>query len=85
VKKGHVPIRQCAGCKSRREKAVLLRFVHAAAGDWEADPRNRLPGRGVYLCSQACIQRLKKNKRYRTLSTTAETIATSVWPTISSI
>ncbi len=62
------PIRQCVGCRSRSPKATLVRFVQRA-GAWVADPAQRLPGRGAYLCSASCQDRVKKNKRFRGLAT----------------
>lgn len=62
------PVRTCVGCRSRLPQAALRRFVRAAGGPppaWRPDPpRRRSPGRGAYLCSDACAQRVKKNKRY---------------------
>lgn len=43
-----VPIRTCAGCGERADKAMLLRFVATAEG-LHADPGRRAPGRGAYL------------------------------------
>ncbi|MHB8703907.1 MAG: DUF448 domain-containing protein [Candidatus Tyrphobacter sp.] len=70
---GHVPFRQCAGCRRRLPQAGLVRFVHEAAG-WHADAagtRRRRPGRGVYLCSRACGERVARNRRYPGLASTA--------------
>lgn len=63
----HVPIRQCVGCRMRSEKKSLVRFVRLPEGGWQADPAARLAGRGAYVCSPACKEMLKKNKRYRGL------------------
>ena len=60
------PVRQCVGCRDRLAQASLVRFVRAG-NDWKADApggRGKLPGRGAYLCSVACIARVAKNKRY---------------------
>lgn len=73
----HVPMRQCVGCRTRREKRSLLRFV-SGQGQWEADPRARRVGRGVYLCSPQCMERVKKNKRYKSLATAA--VPSAAWP-----
>ncbi|MBC5824462.1 MAG: YlxR family protein [Candidatus Eremiobacteraeota bacterium] len=75
---GGVPVRQCVGCRGRMEKRRLLRFVPTAQGGWMADSAARLPGRGAYLCSPQCIERLRKNKRYKTLSEAL--VATGAWP-----
>lgn len=68
MKERHVPIRQCVVCKRRMEKGKLQRFVRTVAQDWVADPAGRLFGRGAYLCSAECAERVKRNKRYKTLS-----------------
>jgi predicted RNA-binding protein YlxR (DUF448 family) len=72
VRVKHVPIRQCVGCRRRLEKGKLTRYVRTADGAWHADPRALAPGRGAYLCSPECMQRLKKNKRYKGLLNTTE-------------
>uniref|UniRef100_E6PII2 YlxR domain-containing protein n=1 Tax=mine drainage metagenome TaxID=410659 RepID=E6PII2_9ZZZZ len=66
------PQRQCVGCRKRFEQGVLYRFVRAGAG-WKgsAPGERRLPGRGAYLCSEACAQRAERNKRYPGLGQSA--------------
>ncbi len=73
-----VPIRQCVGCRTRREKRHLLRFVRVADGRWSADPEARSDGRGAYLCSPQCVERVKKNKKYKGLATAD--IPPTAWP-----
>ena len=51
----------------RSEKKSLVRFVRDAGGGWQVDRAARLAGRGAYLCSAACKEKVKKNKRYRGL------------------
>ncbi|MBV8081464.1 MAG: YlxR family protein [Candidatus Eremiobacteraeota bacterium] len=72
------PVRQCVGCRTRAPKRTLLRFVAVAQGGWEPDPRARRDGRGVYLCSPQCVERVKKNKRYKSLATAA--VPSAAWP-----
>jgi predicted RNA-binding protein YlxR (DUF448 family) len=57
----------------------LLRFVRDSAGAWSADPAARRDGRGAYLCSAQCLERVKKNKRYKGLATVP--LAPETWPT----
>jgi predicted RNA-binding protein YlxR (DUF448 family) len=45
----------------------LVRFVRRPEGGWRLDLRARSPGRGAYLCSAVCKDKLKKNKRFRGL------------------
>jgi len=59
------PIRQCVGCRTRADKHTLLRFVRGQDGQWQPDPAARREGRGAYLCSVQCVERVKKNKRYK--------------------
>lgn len=49
------PQRMCVGCRRRRNKDELLRLSRTPQGI-RFDPRQRLPGRGVYICPDpACI------------------------------
>jgi predicted RNA-binding protein YlxR (DUF448 family) len=64
----HVPFRQCVGCRARFPKKSLVRFVRLSEGGWLADPAARAPGRGAYLCSASCRDKVRKNKRFRGLA-----------------
>ena len=45
------PLRTCVGCRTVRPKRELVRLVRA--GDTvEIDRRQRMPGRGAYLCRE---------------------------------
>jgi predicted RNA-binding protein YlxR (DUF448 family) len=62
------------GCRTRAPQAALVRFVRGHDA-WLADGgRARAPGRGAYLCSPACAERAKKNKRYGGLGAAASGI-----------
>jgi predicted RNA-binding protein YlxR (DUF448 family) len=74
-KASHVPVRQCVGCRGRFPKSTLVRFVRRPEGGWRLDPLARMPGRGAYLCSASCTEKLKKNKRYKGM-------ADAGWPEI---
>ncbi|MBV8246138.1 MAG: DUF448 domain-containing protein [Candidatus Eremiobacteraeota bacterium] len=66
-----VPIRTCVGCRGAHEQPQLQRFVRED-GSWIADERGRRrEGRGVYLCSRACAERVSKNKRFPGLASAA--------------
>lgn len=67
------------GCRTRAEKPRLLRFVRDPDGQWTADPATRRDGRGAYLCSAQCVERVKKNKKYKGLA--AATVPSGAWPT----
>ena len=55
--------RTCVGCRTVFEQPALRRFTRVD-GRWVADAGKRSEGRGVYLCSSDCAQRVAKNKRY---------------------
>jgi len=48
----------------------MRRFTRASGG-WVADRGSRQPGRGAYLCSAKCAERVAKNKRYPGLAASA--------------
>jgi len=57
------PARTCVGCRKVFPQPALRRFTRQ--GDrWIADGSKRNEGRGAYLCSRECAQRVAKNKRY---------------------
>jgi predicted RNA-binding protein YlxR (DUF448 family) len=58
------------GCRERREQATLRRFTRVG-GAWRPDEGRRADGRGAYVCSLACAERVAKNKRFAGLSTVA--------------
>ena len=65
-----MPIRTCAGCRSRREQDELIRIVRGIDGKALVDPapRGAEPGRGVYVCPErSCISRALKGGFKRTL------------------
>jgi len=62
-----IPQRTCVGCRTVFPQPVLRRFTRQNGG-WAADTSKRRDGRGAYLCSRACAQRVAKNKRYPGLS-----------------
>lgn len=67
----HKPVRTCVGCRQRFAQAELKRYVRTAAG-WRPDKSGRRqPGRGAYLCSEPCVERAAKNKRYPGLGAAA--------------
>jgi predicted RNA-binding protein YlxR (DUF448 family) len=58
-------VRTCVGCRARRPKAELIRFVagreHLALGN--------APGRGEYICkAEACLERALKRRNLANLS-----------------
>ncbi len=58
-----IPQRTCVGCRTVLPQPALRRFIRRG-GCWLADRSKRQDGRGTYLCSRECAQRVAKNKRY---------------------
>jgi len=57
------PERTCLACGRKADKSDLLRMARSKDGMITLDPRQRLPGRGAYVCRQpACGELLKKKK-----------------------
>jgi len=58
------PIRTCAGCRRRRPKDELVRFV-SVDGVLSHDPSGRASGRGVYTCAeQACFEQARARRAF---------------------
>ncbi|RJQ47271.1 MAG: YlxR family protein [Gaiellales bacterium] len=63
VRRGHVPLRTCAGCGRRRAARELVRF--AVSSDGRAclalDADGLAGGRGVWVCpSRECLEKAQK-------------------------
>ena len=58
-----IPARTCVGCRKVFPQPALRRFIRLN-GRWLADGGKRHEGRGAYLCSRECAERVAKNKRY---------------------
>lgn len=59
----HVPFRMCVGCRRRREKGEMIRFVQDASGGILIGNKNA-QGRGFYLCLElACLNAARKKMR----------------------
>lgn len=64
-RKGHVPVRMCAGCRKRRPKEELIRLVLNDKGELVVDREKVFPGRGVYLCSSlGCLELALRKKGF---------------------
>lgn len=48
VRRKHIPLRTCVGCRRVLPKKSLIRIVRTPQGI-EVDPTGKLPGRGAYL------------------------------------
>lgn len=57
------PMRMCAACRQRTPKKELIRIVRTPSGEIAADAREKLPGRGAYLCrSHDCLKKAQKSR-----------------------
>jgi len=57
--KRHVPQRSCIICKKKTAKRSLLRLVLDEKGRVLFDEKQRLPGRGAYVCPEdTCVAKL---------------------------
>jgi len=58
-----IPMRQCTGCRTMKDKRELIRVVKSPDGDISLDFRGKKPGRGAYLCKNTeCLARARKSK-----------------------
>ena len=57
MRRGHVPLRTCAGCRETAPRPSLIRVVRLSTGSVEVDPAGTRPGRGAYVHpARACIE-----------------------------
>ncbi len=62
--KGHVPIRTCISCGTKKPKKELIRLVLDEEGFVVRDEKGSMPGRGAYVCpKKECWEQLDKKKR----------------------
>ena len=58
-----IPMRQCMGCRERREKRQLIRVVRCTDGTVSLDFSGKLNGRGAYICPNLeCLKKAQKSK-----------------------
>jgi predicted RNA-binding protein YlxR (DUF448 family) len=63
-KHGHIPIRMCIGCRSRKKKEEMLRFIHTVDGIALFNKNSETNGRGFYLCPDVtCLKMAQKKGR----------------------
>jgi predicted RNA-binding protein YlxR (DUF448 family) len=62
--RGHIPVRTCISCGTKRAKGDMVRLVTDEKGFLFRDLLMRKEGRGAYVCdSKECGEDLLKNKR----------------------
>ena len=58
-----IPMRQCMGCRERREKRQMIRVVRGTDGNVGLDFSGKLNGRGAYICPNIeCLKKTRKSK-----------------------
>ncbi len=55
--------RTCIGCGAMQQKAAMHRIVRGPEGRVAFDASGRMPGRGAYVCSGACLAAARKTKK----------------------
>ena len=68
-RRGHVPVRRCLGCRERRPKAALARFVappRPEGRQLSRDADGTAGGRGLYVCLRpACFERAVARRAFQ--------------------
>jgi predicted RNA-binding protein YlxR (DUF448 family) len=55
----------CIGCRSKKKKEEMLRFVLSMDGVVSVDEKKRMNGRGFYLCPDPlCFKMARKKERW---------------------
>lgn len=74
MRKKHVPMRTCVGCRTTAPKRELIRVVRTPEGDVEMDLTGKRSGRGVYICAnEQCLEKAVKARQLeRGLKTTID-------------
>lgn len=63
MSKGHIPIRTCIVCGSKKSKYELIRLVADKDGIIRRDDKGKLGGRGAYVCpKRECIEKVMSKK-----------------------
>ncbi|HHX02199.1 MAG TPA: YlxR family protein [Firmicutes bacterium] len=71
MKRKHIPIRTCVGCRQTKPKKELIRVVRTPQAQIEIDLTGKKSGRGAYLCqSKECLSKaLQRRQLQRALET----------------
>jgi len=72
MKRKHVPIRTCVGCRQSKPKKELIRVVRTPQLEIAIDHTGKRSGRGAYLCpSKECLSKALQGRQLeRALQTT---------------
>ena len=62
--KGHIPVRTCVTCSTRRGKHELVRFVLDVEGRPVRDEGRNMEGRGAYACNtETCMDGIREGRK----------------------
>ena len=62
-KQRKIPLRQCVGCRTMKDKKALVRSVKTPEGEICVDATGKKSGRGAYSCPDAqCLQKARKSR-----------------------
>jgi predicted RNA-binding protein YlxR (DUF448 family) len=57
-------MRMCIGCRRRRKKEEMVRFIKSSDGTFFVNEKKNLDGRGYYLCpDRMCFKLAEKKSR----------------------
>lgn len=72
MRRKHVPMRTCVGCRTSAPKRELIRVVRSPEGEVGLDLTGKRPGRGVYIHPQEeCLQKAIKTRQIQRALETA--------------
>lgn len=57
-----IPLRKCLGCNEMKPKRELKRIVKTKEGQIFIDDTGKANGRGTYVCSLECAEKVVKKK-----------------------
>lgn len=64
MRRKHVPMRTCVGCRTSAPKRELIRVVRSPAGEVSLDLVGKSPGRGVYIHpTEGCLESAVKGRQ----------------------
>lgn len=59
-----IPQRKCLGCMESKPKNKLYRLVKTKMNEVIIDTTGKLEGRGAYICSEECLEKARRAKRF---------------------
>ena len=69
MKRGHIPIRQCVGCRKKQPKNAMIRLTTDGENIIVSNEKTQGKGRGCYMCPlEKCVETaIKKRNIQRAL------------------